>query len=205
MNSAVVFCTEIWSEEIELSGGDYDADFYKISQSTAEIPSSALCGCTFSPSGTVCCELGERLDDAQTWLKNNYVYWDYCDAVIVMDYYGADDDSIGVGYLDAAGTNYKVGLVDMSWEDDGYMDSGYFSRVKSEGTVQHELSHVYSCRHTDGSVYSDDTTSIITPSTGASSYCYNNGSLIVREKQHSSCSEGNIRNYISNCDTCSSK
>lgn len=196
------WCAVVWQDFFEDGSGDYESIWVGRAQSTVEIPNSALCGCELVAGGTHCCGLGERLGDARSWLANNYDYWDSASAVLVLDYYfGNDDGTIGTAYGDRAGTEYKVGIVDMWYEDNGEMDSGYFSNVKSEGTGQHEVCHIYGADHADGVVFSNNDTSIVCPADGDVT-CMDNGYASERIRDHSSCEISEVRNYIDGCDGC---
>lgn len=192
-NDLTDWCSNVWEAEIRGSG-QYDATFYSMSRSAVEIPSSALSQCY---AGNDCPTLSARLTDSRVWLSDNYQYWDLASSVMVLDYYPGDDQRLGVAYGDRAGTNYKVGIINMHFEDTNYYDDiRHDSLIRSDGVTMHELAHNYSADHSDSEIHASGDVTLV--HSGASYYCYDSGASPSRTiGRYGGCTKAAIRNYIS--------
>ncbi|SFB74497.1 hypothetical protein SAMN05444422_101667 [Halobiforma haloterrestris] len=146
-------------------------------------------------------DLSERLYDSDDYLKDNEDgLYDGADSIVVVDYYGDDNNTYGWGYIGTAGNNDNIcGLVDVHHEDNNNLPSE-LSRVESDGVAFHELLHVYDSEH------SDDVSTYDTPSWQSDEIslmyswdgvdCNDQGDTEVIENRVSSCTKSSVRSYI---------
>ncbi|AEH39297.1 hypothetical protein [Halopiger xanaduensis] len=188
MSQILSWVSDAWNSHIE-DDGDYDSWFTAQGPAGVTIPESELSNSS---------DLGDRLSDADEWLRDNEGdFYDGPSSIIVVDYHGDDDNTYGIGYVGRAGeSSYKNALVDVHHEDNNNLPSE-LSEVESEGVAFHELLHIYDATHpSDVSTRSGnpDEISIMYSWDGVS--CSDNGDTEQIVEWVSDCTEGSVHSYI---------
>ncbi|ADQ68847.1 hypothetical protein C499_07330 [Halogeometricum borinquense DSM 11551] len=190
MSDILSWVSDAWRSHIEDGSGDYESWFTAQGPAGVTVPSSAL-----PSSGS----LAGRLIDADDWLQNNESdFYDGPSAIVIIDYYGQDSNTYGVGYEGTAGdSDNKSSLADVHHEDNNNLPTE-LSEVKADGTAFHELLHLYNSSHpadvSTRSASPDDEISIMYSWDGVS--CSNNGSTEVIVEWVSNCAENSVHSYI---------
>jgi len=192
MSDMQTWVSGAWNTHIEDGSGDYESWFTAQGPAGVTIPSSEL-----PDSGP----LGDRLDAADEYLRNNESdFYDGPSSIIVVDYYGQDDNTYGWGYIGTAGdSDDKTGLVDVCHEDTNDLPSE-LSEVESDGVAFHELLHVYNASHPSdvstrgNSSQDDDEISIMYSWDDVS--CSDDGDTELIANWVSNCAEDSVHSYI---------
>lgn len=129
--------------------------------------------------------------------NQNEVIYNITDTLLVLDYYGLDENTYGWGYVGTAGQNrYNTGLVDMWWEDNDELP-GLLSGVKSSGVAYHEMCHVFGSEHPAGVANrASGDVSLMYSWDGTDCFDYGTAQDIVRWQTN--CSIDSVRNHIDN-------
>lgn len=201
------FCSDSWDTNIERGNSNYSASFnaWGSSESDLPIPNSALGGCNFGGGGYVQCdELYQRRRDARDYLQSNWGRYSTPDVILVIDYYGGDDQenssrwTFGVANGNGAGTSDKVCIADVYYQEQGYSRwvTGEYSNVGLAGTAWHEVLHMYSADHDESSIYQDGDSSIMYSYGAGVANCLNNGTPNERKDIVTTCVSDSVRNFI---------
>lgn len=184
----------MWANEIN-PNGNYGASFADWPETSIAVPDSAF-------DSTIMCN---REDDADFWLDFNWQYYENYAAIIVVDDWGQDDDSLGCAPIGGAGYDgiNKTAIIDARDDRNGTLPS-YLENVRSEGIAAHELGHLYNAVHSDGSTQNiwfnpDESSMLAVPSDPIE--CTNNGSVDERIQWYSDCTVGQVQGHIDDTDS----
>lgn len=188
LQDAADYCESNWPFS---DSSDYAAEFYAESSTILDIDYD-----WYSQQ-----PLLYRRDKALEWLNNeNPSWWSSCDSVIVLDYIWENGHEGWARTGHAISEPMRGGIVDYAYE--GSLNWS----TPIHNVTFHELVHTYapdSSDHQDGTIYNDDTASLMTSweESGPVEYgCYNYGTdgKTSRIDFLSFCTENNVKCKIDN-------
>lgn len=196
-NDALSYTQDVWDEYIDNGGYSLNIDIF--TEGAVAIPHGAL-----SNSG----ELLDHLYEAENWLNNNWwgTYTKY-DTIHILDWWGADSNTFGVGWVGGAGEFRKASISDFYHEWDGMPYE--FRNVEMDAVVLHEVLHTYCARHGDSAVGNGCGASIMFSLADDTAGCFRDCSNVDRIGTWlSSCTSNVVRCFIDggmdpgNCNMC---